>query len=103
MACVATVEPSAITTPSYSHQEGSRDPAPFGLGRGSRFGEPAQRFHLQMTERSHFTFRVDTWTPDGESVVEHVAGIEDYQLALATFRAACPRWPGISLTLRQAP
>jgi hypothetical protein len=26
--------------------------------------------------------------------VEHVAGIEDYQVALATYRAACERWPG---------
>ena len=43
-----------------------------------------------MTElRTHFTLRVDTWTPDGESIVEHVAGVEDYQVALATFRAAC--------------
>ena len=42
--------------------------------------------------RTHFTFRVDTWTPDGESIVEHVAGVEDYQIALATFRAACQRW-----------
>ena len=22
--------------------------------------------------RTHFTFRVDTWTPNGESIVEHV-------------------------------
>jgi hypothetical protein len=53
------------------------------------------------TMRTHFTFRVDTWTPDGESVVEHVAGIEDYQVALVTYRAACQRWPGIPITLRQ--
>ena len=46
-----------------------------------------------MTTRTHFTFRIDTWTPDGESIVEHVAGVEDYQVALAT-RAACERWPG---------
>ena len=26
------------------------------------------------TFRTHFTFRVDTWTQDGESIVEHVAG-----------------------------
>jgi len=51
--------------------------------------------------RTHFTFRVDTWTPDGESIVEHVAGVEDYQIALATFRAACERWPGAPITLRQ--
>src|SRR5262245_66218433 len=41
------------------------------------------------TTRTQFTFRVDTWTPDGESIVEHVAGIEDYQVALVTYRAAC--------------
>jgi hypothetical protein len=51
--------------------------------------------------RTHFTFRVDTWTPDGESIVEHIAGVEDYQVALATFRAACQRWPGTPITLRQ--
>jgi hypothetical protein len=53
------------------------------------------------TFRTHFSFRIDTWTPDGESVVEHVAGVEDYQVALATFLAACQRWPGIPITLRQ--
>jgi len=31
--------------------------------------------------------------PDGESIVDHVAGVEDYQVALATYRAACERWP----------
>ena len=53
------------------------------------------------TLRTHFTFRVDIWTPDGESIVEHVAGVEDYQVALATYRAACERWPGTPITLRQ--
>jgi hypothetical protein len=56
---------------------------------------------MTTTFRTHFTFRVDTWTPDGESIVEHVAGVEDYQVALATFRAACERWPGTPITLRQ--
>jgi hypothetical protein len=51
--------------------------------------------------RMRFAFRVDTWTPDAESIVEQVAGIEDYELARATFRAACERWPGIPITLRQ--
>jgi hypothetical protein len=37
-----------------------------------------------------FTFRIGTWTkPDGHSIVEHVAGIEDYELSLGTFRLAC--------------
>ena len=51
--------------------------------------------------RTHFTFRVDTWTSDGESIVEHVAGVEDYQVALATYRAARESWLGMSITLRQ--
>jgi len=44
--------------------------------------------------RTHFTFRVDTWTADGESIVGHVAGVEDYQVALATYRAACQSLAG---------
>jgi len=27
--------------------------------------------------------------------------VEDYQVALATYRAACERWPGTPITLRQ--
>src|SRR5262249_5683502 len=53
------------------------------------------------TFRTHFAFRVDTWTPDGESIVEHVAGVEDYPVALATYRAAGQRQPGTPITLRQ--
>jgi hypothetical protein len=54
-----------------------------------------------MTTRTHFAFRIDLWTNDGESIVEHVAGAEDFQLALATYRAAVERWPGLPITLRQ--
>jgi hypothetical protein len=31
----------------------------------------------------------------------HIDGVEDYQVALVTYRAACQRWPGIPITLRQ--
>jgi hypothetical protein len=27
-----------------------------------------------MKTKTQFTFRMDTWTPDGESIVEHIAG-----------------------------
>jgi hypothetical protein len=46
-----------------------------------------------MTTRTHFTFRIDTWTPDGESIVEHIAGVEDYQVALARTLAGHPHHP----------
>ena len=54
-----------------------------------------------MKNRTHFAFRIDAWTDDGENLVEHLAGVEDYQLALTTYRAACERWPNAAITLRQ--
>ena len=60
-------------------------------------GAEAEDDHIQNS----LYFPVDTWTPDGESIVEHVAGVEDYQVALATYDAACERWPGTPITLRQ--
>ena len=54
-----------------------------------------------MTTRTHFAFRIDLWTSDGTSIVEHLAGVEDFQLALATYRAAVERWPGGAITLQQ--
>jgi hypothetical protein len=30
--------------------------------------------------RTHFPFRIDVRTANGESIVGHVAGIEDYEL-----------------------
>jgi hypothetical protein len=29
--------------------------------------------------RTHFAFRIDMWDASGESIVEHIAGVEDYQ------------------------
>jgi hypothetical protein len=55
----------------------------------------------KVKTRTNFAFRIDIWTADGESIVEHVAGVEDYQVALATYHAACERWPRNPITLRQ--
>jgi hypothetical protein len=46
-----------------------------------------------MTTRTHFTFRIDRLDANGE-VLEHVAGIADFELAVTTYEAACKRWPG---------
>ena len=53
-----------------------------------------------MTTRTHFTFRIDKLDADGE-VLDHVAGLEDFELAMATYEAACKRWPGDPIMLRQ--
>jgi hypothetical protein len=46
-------------------------------------------------------YRIDMWTIDGEQAIEYLAGIEDAQLAMATYRAAVERWPGTAITVRQ--
>jgi hypothetical protein len=38
---------------------------------------------------------------DGENVLEHLAGIENFDLAMATYLAACLRWPGAAISIRQ--
>ena len=40
-----------------------------------------------------FAFRIDTWADDGESIVEHVADVDDLTIALATYHAACSGGP----------
>jgi hypothetical protein len=54
-----------------------------------------------VKSRTHFVHRVDMRTDDGENVFEHLAGVEDFEIAMATYRAACERWPGAAITLRQ--
>jgi hypothetical protein len=45
--------------------------------------------------------RVDIWDDTGDSIVEHVAGMDDFEVAEATYRAAVARWPAARITLRQ--
>jgi hypothetical protein len=35
------------------------------------------------------------------NIIEHVAGIDDFEVAEATYRAAVARWPRARITLRQ--
>jgi hypothetical protein len=53
---------------------------------------------MAMPTRRDFAHRVDLWDSAGNSIVEHLAGVEDFELAMATFRAACERWPGANIT-----
>jgi len=42
-----------------------------------------------------------TWDDPGVTIVEHVAGVDDFEVAEATYRAAVARWPAARITLRQ--
>jgi len=52
-----------------------------------------------MTQ-THLSYRIDRWDTNG-NLLDHVADIDDLRVALAAYEAACERWPGASLTLRQ--
>jgi hypothetical protein len=54
-----------------------------------------------MKTKIYFAFRMDIWDDTGDSIVEHVAGIDDFEVAEATYRAAVVRWPKARITLRQ--
>jgi len=43
--------------------------------------------------KTYFAFRVDVWDFAGDNIVEHVAGVDDFE----TVR----RWPKAKITLRQ--
>ena len=46
-----------------------------------------------MKTKTHFSFRVDIWHDTGDIIVEHVAGVGDFEVAEAIYRAAVARWP----------
>ena len=49
---------------------------------------------MKSKDRKRFSHRIDMWDDDGENV-------QNFDLAMATFRAACLRWPGAAITIRQ--
>jgi hypothetical protein len=56
---------------------------------------------MAINYRTRFAYRIDAWDADGENVIEHLAGVEDLQVAKATYLAACQRWPETPITLRR--
>jgi hypothetical protein len=54
-----------------------------------------------MKTKTHFAFRVDIWDDTGDGIVEHVAGVDDFEVAEATWLAAVKRWPREVIILRQ--
>jgi hypothetical protein len=56
---------------------------------------------MPMKTKTYFAFRVESWDDSGDSIVEHVAGVDDFEVAEATYRAAIARWPAARITQRQ--
>lgn len=54
-----------------------------------------------MSTHTEFQYSINMVTIDDENVIEHLGAVVDLQVAFATYRAACERWPGAAITLRQ--
>jgi hypothetical protein len=52
-----------------------------------------------MKTRTHFAHRIDKLDEAGE-ILEHLVGVEDFQLAGSVYRAARKRWPEDDIMLR---
>jgi hypothetical protein len=71
------------------------------VGRRGLVVEKAPDRKKLTTLRTHFAYRIDRWDILGNTIIEHVAGIEDLFVAKAAYEAACQRSPGEMITLRQ--
>jgi hypothetical protein len=60
----------------------------------------ARGFPFMTTTETDFAYCIDRWDPSGNAV-RRVAYVDDLAVALATYEAACKRWPGKCFTLRQ--
>ena len=55
-----------------------------------------------MKTKTHFQFCLDLWDAAGENIVEHIAGLDDFEIATAAYQAALTRWPQSRVILRQS-
>jgi hypothetical protein len=53
------------------------------------------------TADTEFAFRIDRWDIYGGNIIHHIANMNDLELAMAAYEAACKQWPGEVITLRQ--
>ena len=55
----------------------------------------------RIADMADYTHTIDRWDEaTGENLIERIAGVSDYLVALETYPAAVRRWPGAKITLR---
>jgi hypothetical protein len=54
-----------------------------------------------MKTKTYFAFRIDIWDDTGNNLVEQLAGLDDYAMAVAAYWAAVENRPRDKITLRQ--
>jgi hypothetical protein len=52
-----------------------------------------------MKAKTHFAFDIDVWEAKGSNIVEHLAGLDDFLMAVAAYEVAVIK-PKEKITLR---
>jgi hypothetical protein len=53
------------------------------------------------TVETDFAYRIDRWDTYGGNIIHHIANMNDLELAMVAYEAACKLWPEELITLRQ--
>jgi hypothetical protein len=54
-----------------------------------------------MKAKTHFSFDIDLWDAEGINIVDHLAGLDDFLMAMAAYDVAVSAKPKERITLRQ--
>ena len=91
--------------PAALHPTGELGGGVFLAGSAGHSGKyspcPALDRVGQNGPMADYTHTIDRWDEaTGENLIERIAGVSDFLVALETYRAAVKRWPGAKITLR---
>jgi hypothetical protein len=56
---------------------------------------------MAVKTKTHFQFRLQVWSANGDDVLERAIGTDDFAVAQSLYRAALKRWPNSRVILRQ--
>jgi len=54
-----------------------------------------------MMPKRHFAFTIDIWDDVGDSIIKHLASIDNFEGACACYEEVVKQWPAARIMLRQ--
>ena len=54
-----------------------------------------------MKPKRHFAFTIDIWDDVGDSIIKHLASVDNFEAACAAYVKVVKQWPAARIILRQ--
>jgi hypothetical protein len=64
-------------------------------------GQTRSHQDASMKPKRHFAFAIDIWNDVGDSIVRHLASIDNFEGACACYEELVKQWPAARIMLRQ--